>query len=123
MGQLQKITLDTVEFHPVKVDNNGVAHLRTRGESINDASTISLQARNGRNGGASKVTAKIAIPYWYTAKGDASKKGRETMRVDVTVALPPNASLANRQDVYKKLKAFVESSAVKDAVENLESLF
>lgn len=123
MSQLTKLTLDAVEFHPVRVDANGVASLRTRGDSVNDAKTVSLQVRPSRTSGATKVTAKIAIPYWYSPKGDSSKKAREVLRADVTFVLPPNADLSHRQDLYKKLKALVETAQLKDAVENLESLF
>lgn len=123
MSQLSKMTLDGVEFFPVRVDANGVASLRTRGDSVNDAKTVSLQVRPSKTSGATKVTGKLAIPYWFSPKGDSTKKARETERCDVTVVLPPNASLAHRQDIYKKLVALVGSPQFKDAVENLESLF
>lgn len=123
MSQLTKMTLDGVEFFPVRVDANGVASLRTRGDSVADASSVSLQVRPSRTTGASKVTAKVALPYWFTAKGDANKKGRETVRAEVVFVLPPNAGLTTRQDIYKKLLALVQAAPFKDAVENLESLF
>lgn len=123
MSQLTQMTLDSVVFYPVRVDANGVATLRTRGDSVADASSVSLQTRPSKTSGATKVTAKIAIPYWFTAKGDTNKKGRETLRADITVVLPPNAAQASRADIYKKLKALVESAQFKESVENLESLF
>lgn len=123
MSQLTTMTLDTVQFYPVRVDSNGVATLRTRGDSVADSSMISLQVRPSRASGATKVTAKIAIPYWFTAKGDATKKGRETLRGEIVVVLPPNAAAASRADIYKKLKALIDSAQFKESVENLESLF
>lgn len=123
MSQLTNITLGTTVYYPVRVDSNGVASLRTRGDSVSDASSISIQVRPSRASGATKVMAKIARPYWYTAKGDTNKKGREVARADFGVVIPPNASAADRAEIYKQIKAFVETSQFKEAIENLESLF
>lgn len=123
MSKLTTITLDSVAFYPVKVDVNGVASLRARGDTVADSSTISLQTRSSRTTAATKVTARLAIPYWFAPKGDTNKKQRETLRAEVSVVLPPNATLAQRQDVYNKLKAFIGDANFKTAVEHLESLF
>lgn len=123
MSQLTTIALGQTTFYPVRVDANGVAHLRTRAESVSDSKVLSLQTRAPSKNGVTKVTGRYAYPFWYTAKNDTAKKAREIGRAEITVLIPANASLAIRQEIYKELKALVDSAAFKDSVEQLESLF
>lgn len=121
--QLTRITLNSKEFHPVKIDHNGVATLRVNGGAVVDAQHLTIQPRISRTNAASKVTAKLSVPYWFTPKGDTTKRGREVIRVDLTVALPPNCSDESRAEIVKDLQALVSAPLFVDCVKNLESIY
>lgn len=121
--KFEEINLNSKTFIPVKIDQNGVATWRVNEGTVADAMHLTLQARISRSNTASKVTAKMTIPYWFTPKGDKSKQGREVLRVDLAVALPPNCSDELRSQIVNDLQALCQANFFTKCIRNLEAVY
>lgn len=123
MAQLKPVKLGEVTLNPVRIDPNGVAYLRQPGTSAVDASILTLQVRQPSRNGVTKVTGKFSVPYWFSLPGDASKKGQETLRCEVSVMIPAHASLEARTALLTQLKALVATDEMQKGIVDLESLY
>lgn len=123
MAQLTTVTLNGVQFYPVRVDANGTAFLRARADKLALAKSFSLRVSTNKSSQVSAVNAKIGIPFIADDLLNPQKKSLHTLRADVRLVVPGAATLAQRRDLLKTLKAAIEDAVMTGAVENLETLF
>lgn len=123
MSQLTQITLGKTTYYPVRVDAQGIAHLRARGETVAESATMSVQVRPATKNGVTKVTIRIAKPYWVQSKANTGSQFMEIARSEVVFTLPKNATTELRDNMLQETLAALGVESVQNGVKLLESLF
>lgn len=126
MGQQASLTLNTVVYDPDGAPNGQVTWTNRSGGILNSFSNVT-QMFNTSVGGAklTKMSYRISVPVVASTDTTCSCTGTllRTSTAAISFSLAPDASLAERTDLYLRLKDLLASTLVSDAVESLKPAY
>jgi len=122
MSQQAAVTLNTVVYSPAGL-RNGVATWISRAAGIVAGfSKLTQQYRDPTTGTQTKIDFNLSIPVLATADSTCACEGElvRTNSATVSVWVAGTSTLAERTDLYLRLKDLVGSSMFISAVEDLD---
>ena len=126
MSQQAAVTLNTVVYDPAGSDNGIVLWFNRAGGLLNSFSRLTQRFLSGVGGlKLTKVSYKVEVPIVATADGTCSCSG-EQLRMsmaEITFSLSPTSTLAERTDLYLRVKDLIATDLVKNGVENLDPAY
>lgn len=122
MGQQASVTLNTVVYTAAGV-KAGVANWISRaGGILAGFSLLKQQFREPVSGTQTKIDFNLSVPVLATTDSACGCAGTlmRTNSVTISVWVAGTSTLAERTDLYLRLKDLVATSMFSDAVENLD---
>lgn len=126
MGQQAAVTLNTVVYSPTG-SRNGIVGWMNRSGGVAGSFSPLTQGFVENTGARklTKLTYRISIPVVATASDQCACIGSviRTSSAQIDFWVDPNATLAERTDLYLRVKDLAASSLLLGAVENLDPAF
>lgn len=126
MGQQAVVTLNTVAYSPAG-SNGGIVTWVNRSGGVSASFSKLTQGYATQSGArqVTKATYRLAIPVVATADSTCSCAGSllRTSSAQIDFWIDPNSTLAERTDLFLRIKDLAASTLLSDGVENLDPAF
>ena len=126
MAQQAAVTLNTVVYSPSGSENGIVKWFNRVGGVLNSFSALTQRFVTGAGGQKlTKVTYRLEVPVVATTDTDCSCAGTllRTSSCQVDFWLAADSTVAERTDLYLRIKDLIATSTVSNAVENLDPAY
>lgn len=123
MGQQTSVTLNTVVYTPGATVNGIQSWWNRAGGVLGSFKRFTQRFLTGVGGKKlTKVSFLLEIPTVATSSDACACAGTllRTSIATITASIDPNASVAERTDLYLSLKDLAASDTVKNAIQNLD---
>lgn len=122
MGQQASVTLNTVVYSPAGLFAGVAKWINRSGGILAGFSTLTQKFKDPTTGTQTKIDFNISIPVLATADSACGCAG-ELIRTNSAVVsfwVASTSTLAERTDLYLRVKDLVATALVSGAVENLD---
>lgn len=126
MGQQAALTLNTVSYSPAGTSNGISSWVSRVGGVLNSFSNVTQRFITGSGARKmTKVTHRIEVPVVATADSTCSCAGAllRTSSCQIEFWLDPESTLAERTDLYLRVKDLVAATMFVASVENLDPAY
>lgn len=122
MGQQASVTLNTVAYAPAGLLQGVAKWVSRAGGILAGFSVLTQRYREPTTGVQTKIDFNISIPVLATADSTCGCEGDvlRTNTATVSFWVAGSSTLAERTDLYLRVKDLVATSLVSSAVENLD---
>lgn len=122
MSQQAAVTLNTVVYSPAGLLAGVAKWINRTGGILAGFSILTQRYREPTTGAQTKIDFNISIPVLATADSTCACEGSllRTNSASVSFWVAGTSTLAERTDLYLRVKDLIATSLVSDAVENLD---
>lgn len=122
MSQQAAVTLNTVVYSPAGLKNGVASWISRVGGILAGFSKLTQTYRDPTTGTQTKIDFQIDIPVLATADSAYAYVGEllRTNSAHISFWVAGTSTLAERTDLYVRVKELLENALVSDAVENLD---
>lgn len=126
MSQQASVTLNTVVYGPDGAPDQVPTWTNRDGGILNSFSKLIQRFATGSGGlKLTKINYQIEVPVVATSDSTCSCTGTvlRTSKASISFSLAPDATLAERTDLYLRLKDLIATDLVKNGVEQLNPAY
>jgi hypothetical protein len=122
MSQQANVTLNTVVYSPAGLLNGIAKWINRSGGILAGFSVLTQKYKDPTTGTQTKIDFNLSIPVLATADSTCGCEGDliRTNSANVSFWVASSSTLAERTDLYLRVKDLVASAVVVSAVENLD---